>query len=377
MMTTINLLGNLSPQAFLQEYWQKKPLLIRNAIPHFNNFLTKKNIIDLSANENAQARLVSFEKNKWSLAYSPFKKREIAKTNTCATLLIQNINHFFPEARHLLKLFNFIPYARLDDLMVSYAPDGVGVGPHFDSYDVFLLQGDGKRKWEISKQRNRQLVEDVPLRILKNFKAQQEWILEPGDMLYLPPKYAHNGIAIGESITYSIGFRAPSHHELANEFLIHLQDHLKIEGLYADPDLPITKNPACISSFMLNKITAILNKIHFNKKDIELFLGKFLTEPKPHIFFSPPSRPFNPEKFILKAKTQGLRLALQSQLLFTHKMLFMNGEIYPFTPIANDPILTLANEYELPPLKNISEKNAELLYDWYLAGYIEISSWKK
>jgi 50S ribosomal protein L16 3-hydroxylase len=377
MMTTINILGNLSPQAFLREYWQKKPLLIRNAIPDFNNFLTKKDIIDLSSNEKAQSRLISFEKNEWCLTHGPFKKREISKINTCATVLLQNINHFFFEGRNLLKLFHFIPHARLDDLMVSYAPNGIGVGPHFDSYDVFLLQGYGRRKWEISKQRDRQLVEDAPLRILKNFKSQQEWILEPGDMLYLPPKYAHNGIAIGESITYSIGFRAPSYQELIQEFLIHLQDHLKIDGLYADPDLATTKHSASISPFMLKKISAILNNIQFNKKDVELFLGKFLTEPKPHIFFSLPQRPLNKEKFILQAKSQGVRLALQSQLLFTNKMLFMNGEVYSFTPVINDPIIILANEYQLSPFKKISEKNADLLYDWYLAGFIEITSWKK
>jgi 50S ribosomal protein L16 3-hydroxylase len=374
-MKKLNLLGNLSPNEFLREYWQKKPLLIRNAIPHFNNFLTKKDIVSLSSNEAAQSRLVYFENNKWSLLFGPFKKRDITKINACATLLVQNINHFIPEAREVLKLFNFIPYARLDDLMVSYAPDGVGVGPHFDSYDVFLFQGDGKRKWQISKQHNRDLIPDVPLRILKDFKPTQEWILEAGDMLYLPPHYAHNGIAIDESITYSIGFRAPSYQELTQEFLIYLQDNITRDGIYSDPDLTVAKDAALIPSFMLKKITTILNKIRFNKKDIELFIGKFLTEPKCQTFFSPPKVSLNKKKFILKSKAQGITLALQSQLLFTNKTLFMNGEVIPFKP--TDPLLQLANEYVIPPFKNIPKNTEDLLYDWYLAGYIEITPWKK
>jgi len=204
------MLGDIEPSEFLRDYWHKKPLLIRNAIPGFKGLLNPDELIELASLEDAQSRLVTFDKNRWSLENGPFEKRRFRKLPEYWTILVQGVNHFLPEGAKLLGQFDFIPHARLDDLMVSFAPDGGGVGPHFDSYDVFLLQGMGCRRWQISAQQDSELIPDAPLRILARFEPEQEWILEPGDMLYLPPKYAHNGVAIGNSMTYSIGFRAPS-----------------------------------------------------------------------------------------------------------------------------------------------------------------------
>jgi len=160
------------------------------------------------------------------------------------------------------------------------------------------LQGSGKRRWQIAKQGDKTFIPDSPLRILQNFKPEQEWVLEPGDMLYLPPNYAHHGIAIGECMTYSIGFRAPSYHELSQEFLVYLQDHIKVVGMYKDPDLKLAKHPAQISNQMIEKVSEIIKKIQFNKKDVEDFLGSYLSEPKSTVFFDAPESPMTKKRFL-------------------------------------------------------------------------------
>ena len=187
MKTKLALLGGLTTEEFLRDYWQKRPLLIRQAVPGFKGLLDPSQLIELSCLENAQARLVKQSGGVWQLAHGPFDEDHMSKLRGKWTVLVQGVNHVMPEGTELLKQFNFIPHARLDDLMVSYAPKGGGVGPHFDAYDVFLLQGLGHRRWQISTQKDRSLVEGAPLRILKKFHIEQEWVLEAGDMLYLPP----------------------------------------------------------------------------------------------------------------------------------------------------------------------------------------------
>lgn len=368
------LLGGLSYQAFLKKYWQKEPLLIRNAIPGFTGFLTKNDIIRLSYREEVSTRLVQLNQNRWSMDYGPFKRSHFKKLNPQWTLLIQEINHFYSEGSALLNTFNFIPYTRLDDVMVSYATNLSGVGPHFDSYDVFLLQGYGQRLWQISNQKDLSLLPNIPLRILKNFIPTQEWILNPGDMLYLPPHYAHNGIAIGESITYSIGFRSPSYKELINEFLFYLQDTIQIDGIYSDPDLRTTRRPAYIPDDMVNKISEIFKLIRFDKKEIKRFLGKYLTEPKPHSVFYPPDHPFSKNKFIGLTKKHGLHLNLQSRMLFTNGLFYLNGEEYYFSQEKKHIFQKLANQNKI--FLSISELKLteDIFYDWYLNGYIDINS---
>ena len=214
-------LGNLTPDTFLQQYWQKKPLLVRNALPVFNGLLSHKELIQLSGNDEVQSRLVIQKDAQWLLKHGPLSPRDFPNSteNTWA-LLVQDVNHWLPSANNLLLKFGFIPYARMDDLMVSYAPAGGGIGPHYDSYDVFLLQGPGRRYWEVAANYDSQLVTSAPIKILQQFKAEQSWILEPGDMLYLPPNYAHHGIAVDACMTYSIGFRAPRHQELIDQYLM-------------------------------------------------------------------------------------------------------------------------------------------------------------
>ena len=180
MKTKLTLLGGLSVADFLRDYWQKKPLLIRQAVPGFKGLLDPQQLIELSCLEDMQARLVKQSRGKWQLERGPFDPDEMAKLRGKWTVLVQGVNHALPQADALLKQFNFIPHARLDDLMVSYAPKGGGVGPHFDAYDVFLLQGQGHRRWQISTQQDRSLIPGAPLRILQKFEVEQEWVLEAG-----------------------------------------------------------------------------------------------------------------------------------------------------------------------------------------------------
>ncbi|HET7061042.1 MAG TPA: cupin domain-containing protein [Nitrosospira sp.] len=370
----LELLGEISPKKFLRDCWQKKPLLIRQALPGFTGLLSREQLVELACRDDAQSRLIVQAKGKWKVKHGPFQQRALSRLpETHWTLLVQDVNHFFRSARDLLLRFNFIPYSRLDDLMVSYAPEGGGVGPHFDSYDVFLLQGMGRRQWQISAQQDSELVANAPLKILRNFKPEQEWLLEPGDMLYLPPGYAHNGIAKGECMTYSIGFRAPSYQELATQFLVYLQDHCNLPGMYQDPDLKPRSHPGKISSAMLRQAGAALDKIKWTSEDVERFMGIYLTEPKPHVFFKRPSQPVNEQEFTLRAEQEGLELDLKSRMLWKGSNFFLNGEFCRAGNAAGTVLKALADHLEIQPAEPLNEQVLPILYQWYLDGFVTFS----
>ncbi|SFP79923.1 50S ribosomal protein L16 3-hydroxylase [Nitrosomonas cryotolerans] len=373
-MKTI-ILGDLTPRDFLRDYWQKKPLLVRNALAEFEGLLTRDELINLACQEDAQSRLVIRKNEKWSIKQGPFTIRDFSGLQKKQwTLLVNDVNHFFHSARDLLLKFNFIPHARLDDLMISYAPRGGGIGPHLDSYDVFLLQGLGRRRWQISAQQDDSLIADAPLKILSNFCPEQEWTLESGDMLYLPPNYAHHGVAENDCMTYSIGFRAPSHHDLITQFLIYLQDHMEIDGWYEDPGMQLQSHPARISQAMLRQTRGILSKIKWHHVDIENFLGIYLTEPKAHIFFKQPSCPLVREVFIQRVKEMGVQLDLKSRMLISgNNLLFLNGEAYPIDSDAYPLLEKLADRQILPPCDTLDSAVIHILYEWYLYGYITIN----
>ena len=285
---------------------------------------------------------------------------------------MQDVNHLLPTARDLLLQFNFIPYSRLDDLMVSYAKKGAGIGPHFDSYDVFLLQGMGRKRWQISAQKDNGLVANIPLKILSRFDCEQEWILEPGDMLYLPPGYAHNGVAEDECITYSIGFRSASYQELITHFLFYLQDNIEVSGIYSDPDISLQFHPARINSTMLHQVKIILNKIKWGDKDIKHFLGIYLTEPKSHIFFKRTADPMTQNKFMLHIEKKGLELNLKSRMLCMEKTIYLNGYVHRINTNTYPLLEKFADHQTLSKIKNLDNETVTLLYQWYLDGYIEI-----
>lgn len=367
----IPFLGGLTAQQFIREYWQKKPLLIRGAFPGFGDMLTPDELAGLACEEEAQSRLVLHQRGKWKLENGPFDEARFAHLPEKGwSLLVQGVNHFLPEANELLHQFDFIPRTRLDDLMVSLAPDGGGVGPHFDSYDVFLLQGHGKRTWRVSSQTDMATVPDAPLRILKNFKTDEEWLLEPGDMLYLPPRLAHWGIAVGECMTWSIGFRAPSAQELATQFLVYMQDQVQLEGLYADPDLQPQRHAAQIGGQMVRKVREMLQGIRWDSDDISRFIGTYLTEPKQHIVFERPRR-ISLDKFRERLQRSGIELDLKSQMLFYGDYVFINGEMVQESGDTLQCLTALADHRAIPAGLGLPERAVTLLHQWFDAGYLK------
>jgi 50S ribosomal protein L16 3-hydroxylase len=374
MKNLIPLLGGLSIDEFLRDYWQKKPLLIRQAVPGFKGLLTPKQLLALACDDNAQARLVTQNNGKFGLKCAPFTPSDFKNfpKNSKWTVLLQGLNHFLPEGAELIKQFNFIPHSRLDDLMVSFAPQGGGVGPHFDPYDVFLLQGMGHRRWQISTQADRSLVEGAPLRILKTFNVEQEWVLEPGDMLYLPPQCGHNGIAEDDCMTYSIGFRTPAYQEMAEQFLVYLQDRVCVEGMYADPKLQTQTHPSEISAEMLKQVAGAIKKIRWDKEDVANFLGSYLSEPKPHIFFDTPNKTLTPNKFATMLAERGVQLNLKTQMLCYDdtSSIFINGEAYAVGKRSYRTLRELADNRSLPKNTKLSNKTIDLLAEFYQDGWI-------
>ena len=369
-MTT--LLGGLSPTHFLRDYWHKRPLLIKNAIPDFAGLLSAAEMQTLAGRDDVESRLIQGSGQNWQLDHGPLRRADFKRLpKTDWTLLIQSLNHIMPEADVLLARFNFIPHARLDDLMVSYAVAGGSVGPHFDSYDVFLLQGSGHRRWQISAQTDLSLIDDVPLKILRQFEPEQEWLVEPGDMLYLPPHYAHYGVATDTCTTYSIGFRAPSAQELVHAFLVHLQDSLLIDGRYADPNLSLQKHPAEIGHAMQKQIETMIARIKWAHADVAQFTGCYLTEPKPDVFFDAPEQELSLSAFGKLASKHGVALDLKTRMLFTGAEFFINGEAFSPEIDEMDALKALADHRHLAA--PFSKLLMQRLHFWFEAGWLVIN----
>jgi 50S ribosomal protein L16 3-hydroxylase len=367
------LLGGLSAQAFLSRHWQKRALMIRAAWPAFRGLLTPAQLRVLAGRDDVQSRVVIQQGGQWQVEHGPFKRAFFRGLPTGGwSLLVHDVNQFLPEARALLDRFQFIGFARLDDLMVSYAPPGAGVGPHFDSYDVFLLQGLGRRRWQISRQSDLEMREDAPLKLLRRFRAEQEWVLDPGDMLYLPPGCAHDGVALEPCMTYSVGFRAPVWRELAVAFLRYLEDRVDIDGMYEDPQLRATREPARISAHMSAKVTERLERLRWQAGEVRTFLGQHLTEPKTQVVFERPIPALDRRRFLARAQRQGLSLDLKTQMLYIGALFFINGESAQVTGRARDTLCELANQRCLASVDGTQRGLATLLHEWYLAGYLRI-----
>jgi 50S ribosomal protein L16 3-hydroxylase len=369
------LLAGLTADAFLRRHWQKRLLLARQALPAARALLTREALFRLAARDDVEARLVTHFERRWQVSHGPFTRRALSRLPPRDwTLLVQGVNHVLPQAGALLHEFSFIPYARLDDLMVSYAPPGGGVGPHFDSYDVFLLQLAGTRRWRVSTQKDLALVEGAPLRLLRKFRAASEWRLAPGDMLYLPPRCAHDGVAVDHCLTASIGFRAPAAQELGARFLEFLADHLSLAGAYTDPGLRATAHPARIGEDLLLNSCRSLARIRWSRRTVLEFLGCHLTEPKPHVHFERPARPVGPGVFSRTATSRGVRLDLKTLMLYYGSLVFINGSTCAPAPRAATLLRRLADQRCLVPPARLNAEAARWLYQWYRAGYIGIGA---
>jgi len=311
----------MSAETFLAEYWQKKPLLIKAAFPNFTTPLSPDEIAGMACEEGIESRLViensgvnqraaNDEELPWQLSHGPFDEAIFSELPASHwTLLIQEVHKYVPALAQLLESFRFIPNWRIDDIMVSYSPVGGSVGPHVDQYDVFLLQGLGPKRWQISMAGvgDGDLIPGIELQILADFKAEQSWDLEEGDMLYLPPGVIHHGVALGDSLTYSVGFRAPAECDLITSFIDYLAEERLSVAHYQDPDLTLQQHPGEISAASLQRVRDIINRIPVNDVDLARWFGQVVTESKSGDRVEPNAKALSIDAFV-KRFQQGEQL---------------------------------------------------------------------
>ena len=373
-----HILGKTSINDFLKNYWQKKPLLIKNAIANFESPITESDLFTIAQNEEAVSRLIEYKQDIWQVKYGPFKKSDLPKkTNIPWTILVQNINHYLPFAESFLNLFKFIPYARLDDLMISYATKKGSVGPHFDSYDVFLFQAQGIREWKISDQKKFTLDKKSSIKIITNFKSKNSWVLKPGDMLYLPPNIGHWGISQSDDcLTYSIGFRAPATFEIQSKFLDFIQDHLitNENEIYKDPNLAPQKNPAEISSNMTKAMRNIVDRLRWDKSSINHFIGQLLSEPIESSIFET-RKPLSLKAFEKSIANKTLKLNSKTRMLFIKNNFYVNGEFIKIDKKYTPFLKQLANDREISLESTLNKRDLNalgiVLLPLYVAGFVD------
>lgn len=365
-------LGDLTPERFLAEYWQKKPLLIRQAIPGFVSPLSSDELAGLACEPEVESRLI-LEKDgdhPWQLQHGPFGEDEFEDLpETHWTLLVQEVNRHVPAVADLMDRFRFVPDWRLDDVMISYAAPHGTVGAHIDSYDVFLLQGLGRRRWEIGEKLvDPEHLPDLDVRILKDFQKTEEWILEPGDMLYLPPGIPHYGVALDPSLTLSVGFLAPSRLELQKSWI---EFHLATTGgdsRYADPGLKLPEHPGEISADALDRVTEMLQAVPPDRERMGIWFGRFITMGKP----GPQVEPAEPAWELAEwqetlREVGGIRRNEIVRWAWLGDNLFVNGEAFPATPgtaraITADRVLSAQVAGGLDPQLLLELTNQGYLY---------------
>jgi len=315
------LLGGLTPAQFMRRHWQKKPLLVRQALPGVTPPLSRAAMFALAASDDVESRLVQRVGETWSLRSGPLPRRALPPLKRAGwTLLVQGLDLHVPAAHEMLARFRFAPDARLDDLMMSWASDGGGVGPHLDSYDVFLIQVQGARRWRIGRVPDATFVDGVPLKILRRFEPEQEWLLQTGDVLYLPPLWGHDGTAEGECMTCSVGFRAPGATEIARELLPRLADDLEGapgERPYRDPGQGATATPGRVPETLREFAAQALQRALQSPQALDLALGEALTEPKPRVWF---------EAGAPWVAGFGVVLDAGTRMLYDERHVFINGE---------------------------------------------------
>ena len=367
----LTLLGGLTPAQFMRRHWHKKPLLVRQAIPNFQPPVLRPEMFALAAEESVESRLVQQIKGGWKLRHGPFARRSLpAMSQREWTLLVQGVDLHNDAVHQLMQQFRFVPEARLDDLMISYATDGGGVGPHFDSYDVFLLQAHGRRRWRIGRQKDLTLKEGIPLKVLAEFEPEEEFVLEPGDMLYLPPRYAHDGIAEGECMTYSIVFRAPARAELAQELLVRLSEDAAEDEqvqMYRDAKQEAVAEPGAIPAELQAFAKEALERALSQPLALERALGEYLTEPKPNVWF---------EASDGGAMLEAVRLDRRTRMMYDAQHIFINGESYRAGGKDATLMRRLANQRYLSSkdIQRASDEALELLSIWCDDGWAHACS---
>ncbi|MNP95865.1 50S ribosomal protein L16 arginine hydroxylase [compost metagenome] len=369
------LLGGLSPAQFMRRYWQKKPLLIRQAVPSMVPPIDRPALFALAEREGVESRLIRHGKAGWSLKHGPLPRRALPPLKQPGwTMLVQGVDLHHDGVHDLLRQFRFLPDARLDDLMISYASDTGGVGPHFDSYDVFLLQAQGRRRWSIGKQSDLRLQPDVPLKVLEHFEPEQTFVLEPGDMLYLPPKYAHDGVAVGDDcMTYSIGLRSSAVGELGADLLARvaqayaedLEDAGPAElARYRDPSQPAVEAPAAMPAALQDFARKAVEAALRDPDAIDRALGESLTEPKANVWFG--------EGNEVPEVLREVALDRRTRMLYDARHVYINGESFRAGGADATLMRRLADQRALGErdLARASEGARALLGEWCEAGWL-------
>jgi len=364
--------ASLSWDVFLRRHWQRAPWFGRGALSAAADTVSRAQLFALARRGDVESRLIRRDGRRWSVAHGPFTARQLAGLPPRNwTLLVNGVDLHLPAMRALAELFRAIPYARHDDVMASYAAPGGGVGPHFDSYDVFLVQAAGRRRWRVSRQRDLALVPDAPLKLLRRMGTGVTHTVGPGDVLYLPPRVAHEGVALDACITLSVGFRAPPPAELAMRFLDFLHERFDGGPAYADAGLRRATQPGRLPPGMVAHATRALARLRWGRAEVAAFLGAYLSEPKPHTAFTPPARPLGRAAFARAAAQRGLALDLKSRLLTSTGRAFMNGEAALLPATARAPVQALADHRALHP-QRLPSAALGLLYGWYREGYLNV-----
>jgi 50S ribosomal protein L16 3-hydroxylase len=371
------LLGGLSPALFMRRHWHKKPLLVRQAWPDVQPPLPRAALFALAAQDDVESRCVEKRAAGWRVRPGPFVPRALPPVSRAQwTLLVQGLDLHVPAAHQMLRQFRFVPDARLDDLMVSWASDGGGVGPHVDAYDVFLLQVQGSRRWRVGPAKDQRLIEGAPLKLLRHFAPTQEWLLAPGDMLYLPPGWGHDGVAQGgECMTCSIGFRAPTAHELVREMLLRLADEIDEDSVgarrYADRHQLATDTPSAMPAglveFAQNALTRALARQAADADALPRVVGEILSEPKPQVWFEAQRVSNKPGAIVLDPRTR---------MLYDQRHVFINGQAWRAAGRDATLMQRLADARRLSAADcaRLSADAAGLLQDWLQSGWMHKES---
>lgn len=365
----MTLLGGLSASQFMRKHWQKKPLLIRQAVPGFEPLLSRSELFALSQRDEVESRLIvqQAEAPGWTLGHGPFKKSAFPPVAQPGwTLLVQGVDLHSDPVHALMSRFRFVPDARMDDLMISWASEGGGVGPHFDSYDVFLLQAAGRRRWRIGRQKDLSLQEDVPLKILTHFVAEEEHVLDPGDMLYLPPRWAHDGIAEDTGcMTYSIGFRVPQRASLAGELMLRMTDAFEDCTLYRDSTQAATTQPAQIPTALADFASDALQRLLADRESLACALGEVMTDPKPKVWFDEPECDW---------AVGAVRLDRRTRMMYDDRHVFINGESFRAAGADARLMRQLADGHVLSA-KAVGKASVDaqaLLAEWFESGWLHL-----
>ncbi len=374
-------LGDLDVDRFMARYWQRRPCLIRAALPGAQPPLSRAELFTLAGRDDVESRLVSAFDGRWRLVHGPFGARSLpARSRPGWTLLVQGVDGHHRAARHLLDRFRFIAECRLDDLMISWASEGGGVGPHVDSYDVFLLQVEGSRRWRLGPVRDAAMVPGLPLKILSRFEPTEQHDLAPGDMLYLPPGWGHDGVAIGgPCMTCSVGFRAPSRQELLRHLLADAADDPGGDDpRFTDAGSRATRRPGAIPGALSDTLTRWARDWRPRPTEIDRAIGCFLTEPKASVWFDAPTRPPTPARFDRAARSHGLCLDRRSRVAYRGRWFFINGEACAMPATGARWLRALADRRRLAPAMDARWLDdgdlVRLLRTWLGHGWLRFGS---